>query len=212
MPITNYTDKEVQFKVVLYGPPFGGKGTTMRYLHSKIEVETKGELTELKSAADKTLVFEFVPADATLLDDFKIRFEVFTVTGEIHFNAPRKLVLRDADGIIFVADSAWTRTEDNVQAFKNLEDNLKKLGATIDEIPTVLHYNKRDLADIAPVSYLDFLLNNHKTRMQTFETTASEGKGVFAGLRALSHMVIQRFLETSPGHPMGAELGMAMEG
>ena len=212
MPITNYTEKEVQFKIVLYGPPFGGKSGTLNYLHANLDTGTKSEVTTLKSAADKTLVFEFLPRDVTLLEDFKIRFEVYTVTGNVQFNAPRKLVLRDADGIIFTADSEWTRMEENAQSFKNLEENLKKLGISLDEVPLVLQYNKRNSPDAAPVNYLDFVLNNHKMRMPTFETDAATGNGIFTTFRAVSNMVIQRFLESSPGYSVSSPLGMMAEG
>jgi len=212
MPITNYTEKEVQFKIVLYGPPFGGKSETLNYLHANLDAQSKSDISTLKSAADKTLVFEFVPQEATLLDEFKIRFEVYTVTGNVQFNAPRKLVLRDADGIIFTADSEWANIEENVQSFKNLEENMKKLGIIIDDVPIVLQYNKRASQDVAPVNYLDFVLNNHKMRMPTFETDASTGSGIFTAFRALSNMVIQRFLETSPGYSGSSPLGMMVEG
>ena len=198
MPITNYTAKEVQFKIVLYGPPFSGKSTSFRRLHSNIDAAFRGEATSLKSANTDTLVFDFIPRDATLLDDFKIRFELFTIAGEVTTNVPRKLLLRDADGILFVANSSWDQVGDNVQSFKNLQDNLKKFGVTLDEIPIVLQYNKRDLPDAVPVSYLDFVLNNHETRIPVFETVATTGKDIFASLRAISEMLIQRFLETTP--------------
>ena len=107
MPITNYTAKEVQFKIVLYGPPFSGKSTAFRHIHSNLAAAFKGDIATLKSATAETLVFEFIPQDATLLDDFKIRFELSTIPGETVSNAPRKLALRDADGILFVADSGW---------------------------------------------------------------------------------------------------------
>jgi signal recognition particle receptor subunit beta len=212
MPITNYTAKEVQFKIVLYGPPFSGKSTSFRYLHSNIEAAFKGEVTSLKSANTDTLVFDFIPRDATLLDDFKIRFELLTIAGEIATNAPRKLLLRDADGILFVANSSWDQVENNVQSFKNLQDNLKKFGVTLDEIPVVLQYNKRDLPDAAPVSYLDFVLNNHETRIPVCETVATTGRNIFASLRALSEMLIQRFLENTPASNAAQSDAVAIEG
>jgi len=198
MPITNYTAKEVQFKIVLYGPPFSGKSTSFRHLHSNIEAAFKGEAASLKSANTDALAFDFIPRDATLLDDFKIRFELFTIAGEVTTNVPRKLLLRDADGVLFVANSSWDQIENNVQSFKNLQDNLKKFGVTLDEIPIVLQYNKRDLPDAASVSYLDFVLNHHETRMPVFETVATTGLNIFASLRALSELLIQRFLENTP--------------
>ncbi len=177
MAISNYTARRVQFKLVIYGPAFAGKTTVMDYIRTHIDAESVGGLQTLKSAADKTLSFEFVPREATLLDDFKIQFEILTVPGEVVFNAPRKLVLRDADGILFIANSEWTKIADNVVNFKNLEENLKKLGADVDDIPLVLMYNKRDLPDIAPTGYLDFVLNNRKRRVPCFETQAASGAG-----------------------------------
>lgn len=209
MSIINYTNKEVQFKIVLHGPPFAGKSTTMSYIHSQIDAAAVSDLTTLKSAADKTLFFDFVPRDATLLDGFNIRFELFTVSGNAVFNAPRNLVLRDADGILFVADSAWTQIEENVRSFKNLGENLEKLGGGPDDMPVVLQYNKRDLPDVAPVSYLDFVLNNRKQRMPAFGTSATTGKNVFASLQAISQILIHRFNENSPKHPAVAQPGIA---
>lgn len=212
MAITNYTAREVQFKVALYGPPFSGKTTVLNYLHQNLDGAQVGEIHTLQSAADKTLYFEFVPGGATLMDDFKIRIEIYTVPGEVSFNAPRKLMLRDVDGILFVADSNWERIEENVSNFKNLEENLKKLGADVNETPVVLLYNKRDLPDAASVSYLDFTLNNRKTRMHTFETAASTGQNVFPALRLLVEILLQRFFETNTGQPVGAQLGVTAEG
>ena len=212
MAITNYTAKEVQFKIVIHGPPFAGKTTTLHYLHSHIDAAEVGNLNTLKSGADTTLFFEFVPRDATLLDDFKIRFEIYTVPGNVIYNAPRKLVLRDADGVIFVADSGWDKTAGNAQSFKNLEENLKKSGADVNELPIVFQYNKRDLADAVPSGYLDFVLNNRKLRAPTFDTISSTGGNVFAPLRALSQMLVQRFLENIGNQPAGQQLGMSVEG
>ncbi len=145
MAISNFTARKVQFKIVIYGPAFAGKTTALNYIREHIDAESVSELQTLKSAADKTLTFEFAPRGVTLLDDFEVQFEVSTVPGSVVFNAPRKLVLRDADGILFVADSEWPKIADNVVNFKNLDENLKKLGADVDDIPLVLAYNKRDL-------------------------------------------------------------------
>jgi|ERR1700677_2273158 len=204
MAISNYTAKKVQFKIVIYGPAFAGKTTTLNYIQSHVDAESVSGLQTLKSAADKTLSFEYVPPEATLLDDFKIQFEILTVPGDVVFNAPRKLVLRDADGILFVADSEWAKIPDNVVNFKNLDDNLKKLGIDTDEIPLVLLYNKRDLPEIAPINYLDFVLNNRKRRVPSFATTAATGGNIFFALGALLENVIQRFLESNPAASAGA--------
>jgi hypothetical protein len=198
MAISNFTARKVQFKIAIYGPAFAGKSTTLNYIQSHIEAETASDLQTLKGAADTTLSFEFIPQDATLLDDFKIQFDILTVPGNVMFNAPRKLVLRDADGILFIADSEWTKTAENVASFKNLEENLKKSGTDIDEIPLVLLYNKRDLAETAPVGYLDFVLNNRKRRVPSFAAVAATGGNIFPALRTLCETVIQRFLENNP--------------
>ncbi|HWB59925.1 MAG TPA: Rab family GTPase [Chthoniobacteraceae bacterium] len=198
MAISNYTARKVQFKIVIYGPPHAGKTTTLHCLHSRLDTESTSEFHTLKSAADKTLSFEFIARDATLFGDFKIQFEVSTVPGEVVFNAPRKLVLRDADGILFVADSEWARVADDVASFKNLEENLKKLGAGVDDIPLVLAFNKRDLPDVAPAAYLDFVLNNRKRRVPSFETQAADGSNIVAAFRALCELVVQHFLESNP--------------
>ena len=198
MAISNYTARKVQFKIVIYGPAFAGKTTALNHLHAHLDAESVGELHTLKSAADKTLSFEFIPRDATLMDEFKIQFELLTVPGNVVFNAPRKLVLRDADGVLFVADSEWIRIADNVASFKNLDENLKKLGTDIDDLPLVLAYNKRDLPDIAPPGYMDFVLNNRKRKVQSFETQAATGANIVPALRALCENVIQRFLENTP--------------
>lgn len=209
MAISNYTARKVQFKIVIYGPAFAGKTTTLNYIHTHIEADTVGEVCTLQSAADKTLSFEFVPLEATLLGDFKIQFEFLTVPGNVVFNAPRKLALRDADGVLFVADSEWAKIGENVAIFKNLEENLKKLGADIDDIPLVLLYNKRDLPEVA--GYLDFVLNNRKRRVPSYQTEAATGANIFAALRALCEMVIQHFLESNPDALAGPQLGSGIE-
>ena len=198
MAISNYTARKVQFKIVLYGPPHAGKTTTLNYIREHIDAESTSELQTLKSSADKTLTFEFTPREVTLLDDFQLQFEISTVPGAVVFNAPRKLVLRDADGILFIADSEWTKIADDVANFKNLDENLKKLGADVDDIPLVLAYNKRDLPDAAPAAYLDFVLNNRRRRVASFETCAASGKNIIPVLRALCETVVQRFLEGTP--------------
>lgn len=212
MPVTNYTAKEVQFKVVLYGPAFSGKSTTFNYIHGHLDAEFKDDIASLKSASDQTLLFEYVPRDATLLDDFRIRIELFTVPGAVHFNAPRKLVLRDVDGIIFVADSEWSKIHDNAKTFENMEANLKKLSVDPNEIPIVLQYNKRDLPEVAPVHYLDFVLNNRPVRRPAFETAAINGTNIFESLEAVLHGVIQRFLESTPASMAGSQPGITAEG
>src|ERR1700756_1152487 len=160
MPIINYASKEIQFKVVYYGPALGGKTTNLQYIHSRISPSYRGDLISLATAADRTLFFDFLPVNSIVLQGFKTKFQLYTVPGQVIYNATRQLVLRSVDGVVFVADSQWDKMEENIESFKNLEENLVRQGAGLDQIPYVLQYNKRDLANPAPVHYLDFVLNN----------------------------------------------------
>src|SRR5256886_14198830 len=162
MAIINYASKEVQFKVVFYGPALCGKTTNLAYIHSQVTDANKGELVSLATAADRTLFFDFLPLNAVVVKGFKTKFQLYTVPGQVIYNATRQLVLRSVDGVVFVADSQWDKMEENIESFKNLEENLAKQNISIDEIPYVLQYNKRDLTNIAPINYLEFLLNNRK--------------------------------------------------
>src|ERR1700736_1682990 len=160
MPIIHYASKEIQFKIVYYGPALGGKTTNLAYIHSRIAPAYRGDLVSLATAADRTLFFDFLPLNAVTLQGFKTKFQLYTVPGQVIYNSTRQLVLRSVDGVVFVADSQWDKMEENVASFKNLEDNLAKQNISIDEIPYVLQYNKRDLENVAPVNYLEYVLNN----------------------------------------------------
>ena len=150
MSIINYASREIQFKIVYYGPALCGKTTNLGYIHQRINPENRGDLVSLATASDRTLFFDFLPLNAIVIKGFVTKFQLYTVPGQVIYNATRQLVLRSVDGIIFVADSQWEKMEENVESFKNLEDNLAKQNISIDEIPYVLQYNKRDLENIAP--------------------------------------------------------------
>jgi len=195
MPIINYASKEIQFKIVYYGPALGGKTTTIAYIHSRLPAAFRGDLVSLATAADRTLFFDFLPVDAVILQGFKTKFQLYTVPGQVVYNTTRQLVLRSVDGVVFVADSTWDKIYEDVESFRNLEENLRKQHLTLDEIPYVLQYNKRDLADIAPVSYLEFLLNNRRRRARSFEAVATKGHSVFAALDAVTQSVLNRFIQ-----------------
>src|ERR1700759_246773 len=141
MPIINYASKEIQFKIVYYGPALGGKTTNLAYIHSRIAPAHRGDLVSLATAADRTLFFDFLPLTALTLQGFKTKFQLYTVPGQVIYNSTRQLVLRSVDGVVFVADSQWDKMAENVESFQNLEENLRSLKMNLAYIPYVLQYN-----------------------------------------------------------------------
>ena len=198
MPIINYASKEIQFKVVYYGPALGGKTTNLQYIHSRISPSYRGDLISLATAADRTLFFDFLPVNAVVLQGFKTKFQLYTVPGQVIYNTTRQLVLRSVDGVIFVADSQWGKMEENVESFRNLEENLGRQHLKLDELPYALQYNKRDLSDVAPINFLEFLLNNRKRRGRYFETVATTGFNIFAALDAVTQLLLHKFNREHP--------------
>ena len=198
MPIINYASKEIQFKVVYYGPALCGKTTNLQYIHSRISPNYRGDLISLATAADRTLFFDFLPVNAVVLQGFKTKFQLYTVPGQVIYNTTRQLVLRSVDGVVFVADSQWDKTQENVESFRNLEENLGRQHLKLDELPYALQYNKRDLTEVAPISYLEFLLNNRKRRVRYFEAVAATGFNVFAALDVVSQLLLHKFNREHP--------------
>jgi len=193
MPTINYAAKEIQFKIVYYGAALSGKTTNLVYIHSRIAPAYRGDLVSLATAADRTLFFDFLPLSAVILQGFKTKFQLYTVPGQVIYNATRQLVLRSVDGVVFVADSQWDKMEENVESFRNLEQNLQKQSLSLDSIPYVLQLNKRDLEDVAPTNYLQYLLNNRKRRAQSFESVAKTGVNVFSTLDAVTQLLLHKF-------------------
>jgi mutual gliding-motility protein MglA len=193
MPIINYASKEIQFKIVYYGPALGGKTTNLVYIHSRIAPAHRGDLVSLATAADRTLFFDFLPLNALTLQGFKTKFQLYTVPGQVIYNSTRQLVLRNVDGVIFVADSQWERMEENVASLRNLEQNLQKQNLSLEQVPIVLQFNKRDLPNVAPITYLEYLLNNRKKRAQSFESIAGTGVKVFSTLDAVTQLLLHKF-------------------
>jgi signal recognition particle receptor subunit beta len=192
MSAINYASKEIYFKIVYYGPGMGGKTTNLQYVHQAIPQANKGDLVSLATDQDRTLFFDFLPVEAIQIHGFTTKFQLYTVPGQVHYNATRKLVLRGVDGVVFVADSQWEKMQENVESFRNLEENLTEYDYSFDEIPYVLQYNKRDLASIAPVEYMDYLLNRRATRVSTFESVATAGQGVFDTLNRVAKLVLHK--------------------
>src|SRR6266404_8688737 len=144
MPLLNYANREIQFKIVYYGPALAGKTANLIYIHSRIGEAYRGDLVSLATSADRTLFFDLLPLHAEILQGFKTTFQLFTVSGQVIYNTIRQLVLRNVAGVVFVADSQWDKIEENVLSFRNLEENLGRQHLKLDELPYALQYNKRD--------------------------------------------------------------------
>src|SRR5438552_10960474 len=170
MAIINYAQKVINFKLVYYGPGVAGKTANLQHIHKSLPDGSKGGLSSLAGGDDRTLFFDFLPVSALTVRGFTAKFQLCTVPGQVYYNMTRKLVLRGVDGIVFVADSQWDRLRENVESFRNLEENLKEYGYNLDEIPYVIQYNKRDLPNVAPVEYLEYLLNRRGRRVPYFES------------------------------------------
>jgi mutual gliding-motility protein MglA len=197
MAIINQATKELQVKIVYYGPAKSGKTTNLEQIHSNVQVpnpEAKGKMTSLATSSDRTLFFDFFPLEAVAIKGFKTKFALFTVPGQVIYNATRQIVLRGVDGIVFVADSQYEKMEENIETFNHLQENLKALNLNLDDIPYVMQYNKRDLPDTAPVEYLEFLLNNREVQVPYFEAAASNCEGVFETLNMITRMLLHKFL------------------
>src|ERR1700760_5040849 len=160
MAFINYSSREIQLKIVYYGAALCGKTTNLVTLHKQIPHAQKGELVSLATDADRTLFFDFLSLNTKTLPGFTTRFQLYTVPGQAIYNTTRQLVLKGVDGIVFVADSQYEKMAENVESFNNLEENLRSLKMNLADIPYVIQYNKRDLPNVAPVEYMDFLLNN----------------------------------------------------
>ena len=202
MAIINQATKELQVKIVYYGPAKSGKTTNLEQVHANVQVpetKAKGKMTSLATSSDRTLFFDFFPLEAVAIKGFKTKFALFTVPGQVIYNATRQIVLRGVDGIVFVADSQYDKMEENVETFKHLEDNLKTLNLSLDEIPYVMQYNKRDLTDVAPIEYMDFVLNNREVQVPSFEASASNCDGVFETLNMITRMLLHKFLNDGAG-------------
>ena len=195
MAIINQATKELQVKIVYYGPGKGGKTTNLEQVHGNVQnVQEKGKLISLATSSDRTLFFDFLPIEAMSIKGFKTKFQLYTVPGQVIYNTTRQLVLRGVDGIVFVADSQYDKMADNVESFANLEENLKALKLNLGDIPHVLQYNKRDLPNAAPVEYMDFLLNNREVQVPSFAASATRCDGVFDTLNMITRMLLNKFI------------------
>jgi mutual gliding-motility protein MglA len=198
MAIINQATRELQVKIVYYGPAKCGKTTNLEQVHANVQnVQEKGKLVSLATSSDRTLFFDFLPIEAMAIKGFKTKFQLYTVPGQVIYNTTRQLVLRGVDGIVFVADSQYDKMQENVESFANLEENLKSLRLNLPDIPFVIQYNKRDLPGVAPVDYMEFLLNNRDIQVPTFEASASSGEGVFETLNMITRLLLHKFINES---------------
>jgi signal recognition particle receptor subunit beta len=195
MAIINQATKELQLKIVYYGPGKGGKTTNLEQVHANIgNVQEKGKLVSLATSSDRTLFFDFLPIEAMAIKGFKTKFQLYTVPGQVIYNTTRQLVLRGVDGIVFVADSQYEKMAENVESFQNLDDNLKALKLNLADIPYVMQYNKRDLPTTAPVEYMEFLLNNREVQVPSYTSIASKCEGVFEALNMITRMLLNKYI------------------
>jgi hypothetical protein len=199
MALINQATKELQVKIVYYGPAMGGKTTNLVQVHEHVQAAEgqKGKLVSLATSSDRTLFFDFLPIEALAIKGFKTKFQLYTVPGQVIYNTTRQLVLRGVDGIVFVADSQYEKMEENVKSFVNLEENLKSLNLDLADLPYVLQYNKRDLPSAAPVEYMEFLLNNREEQVPSFTASANKCEGVFETLNMITRLLLHKFINES---------------
>lgn len=188
MSFVNYVKKEINCKVVYYGPGFGGKTTNIQHIYKKTSREDSPRMISLNSENERTLFFDFLPLDIGEVRGFKTRFHLYTVPGQVFYESSRKLILRGVDGIIFVADSQVDRMEANLESLNDLQKNLQEQSLSLEKTPLVMQWNKRDLPNVAPIEELEAKLNIFN--VPSFESCALNGSGVFETLKGLSQAVL----------------------
>ncbi len=188
MSSINHHTREINVKMVYYGPGLGGKTTSLQFIHRTLPDSNRGEMVSLATSVDRTLFFDFLPVKLTEIRGFTIRMSLYTVPGQVHYNATRKLVLQGADGVVFVADSQPARRIANIESLQNLEENLRGQGMNPETVPLVLQYNKRDLQEIMSVETMDKDLRLRE--VPRLETCALDGRGIFTGLKAITRAVL----------------------
>lgn len=198
MPQVNQLARELVFKVVYYGPGLGGKTTSLQLVHATTRPEHRGKMVSLATPVDRTLYFDFLPIRVPTSRNMTIRLQLFTVPGQVYYNATRKLVLTGADGVVFVADSQVERADANDESFRNLEENLQEHGRSLDEMPHVFAYNKRDMDEVCAIDAMERQLNLRGA--PSFATVATTGEGVYEALEAITRAVLEDFDQRVPEH------------
>ncbi|OQX68659.1 MAG: gliding-motility protein MglA [Sorangiineae bacterium NIC37A_2] len=188
MPFVNFMAREINCKIVYYGPGLCGKTTNLQYIYERTNPDARGKMISLATETERTLFFDFLPLALGEIRGFKTRFHLYTVPGQVFYDASRKLILKGVDGVIFVADSQFERLEANLESMDNLRENLAEQGYDLDKIPFVIQYNKRDLPNVVDVAELRAELNPRG--VPDFEANARTGEGVFETLKAVSKLVL----------------------
>jgi hypothetical protein len=188
MSFINYSSREINCKIVYYGPGLCGKTTNLQYVYAKTNPDAKGKMISLATETERTLFFDFLPLSLGEIRGFKTRFHLYTVPGQVFYDASRKLILKGVDGVVFVADSQIERMEANLESVENLRVNLAEQGYNLDKLPYVVQYNKRDLPNIATVEELHRLINPRG--VPEFQAVAPTGVGVFDTLKAVAKLVL----------------------
>lgn len=202
MVFFNYTTMQMTAKIVYYGPGLCGKTTNLQYIHLKTAARSRGEMVSLETETDRTLFFDLLPLDVGVIGGMKVRLQLYTVPGQVFYNATRKLVLKNVDGVVFVADSQVAMVDANLESISNLKANLAEMGLSLGQVPIVFQYNKRDLRNILPVETLNEQLNPEG--FPWFEAAALHGIGVFETLKGISRLAI-----TSVRQKVGTETARA---
>jgi GTPase SAR1 family protein len=192
MSLVNFTTREITCKIVYYGPGRSGKTTNLQYVYGRVPESRRGRMVSLATQTDRTLFFDFLPIDLGVISGFNTRFQIYTVPGQVYYNATRQLVLQGADGVVFVADSQARRFEENLESLQNLQGNLLQQGMDVRQFPVVLQYNKQDLPRdlILTQAELDDALNFRAVR--SFSADALHGGGVFETLKGISEIVLKK--------------------
>jgi signal recognition particle receptor subunit beta len=188
MSFINYASREINCKIVYYGPGLCGKTTNLQFIYNKTAEESKGKMISLATETERTLFFDFLPLALGEIRGFKTRFHLYTVPGQVFYDASRKLILKGVDGVVFVADSQEERFDANIESLENLKDNLEEQGFDLEKLPFVIQYNKRDLPNVSSVEELSNLLNPRK--VPELEGCAMTGEGVFETLKAVAKLVL----------------------
>lgn len=199
----NYGTGEVSLKIVYYGPGLSGKTTNLEVIHKKAPATHRGRLTAIATQQDRTLFFDFMPLELGKIGGLKTKLRLFTVPGQVFYNATRKLVLQRVDGVVFVADSQKGKNDENLESFQNLKDNLREYSVTLENLPIVLQYNKRDLPNIMSMKELNLALNK-ELQAPVFPAVAITGEGVFPTLKSIAGLVLKNVENMAKTGPLGA--------
>ncbi len=188
MSFINYSSREINCKIVYYGPGLCGKTTNLQYIYKRTNPDQKGKLISLATETERTLFFDFLPLALGDIKGFRVRFHLYTVPGQVFYAASRKLILKGVDGVVFVADSQIERLEANMESLEDLRINLAEQGYELEKLPFTIQYNKRDLPNVAPVDQMNTILNPNG--IQYFEAVAMTGQGVFETLKSVAKQVL----------------------